>query len=181
MRALSTSLIEDVFATLKVNKGLRKRLSLASFNAMTSSNWDNFELISLPTKDGVAGVLFIELDDKLYALPYEIGVVGDRATGRSKPVICDFCKTWQAGGRAGSITFRPQRRLLNSISFLCCLDLSCSLHVRNMTVAAKTSRAQLREDVTQEDRIERLKSRLSILVDQLQLDPVIIYPENTDR
>lgn len=175
MRALSTSLIEDVFVTLKVNKGLRKRLSLASFNTMTSSDWGSFELISLPTKDGVAGVLFMEMDDKLYALPYEIGVAGDRATGRSKPVICDFCKTWQAGGRAGSITFRARRGSLNSVSFLCCLDLKCSLHVRNMTEAAKTSRAQLREDVSQEHRIGRLRDRLTSLVEQLQLQPVITY------
>lgn len=89
------------------------------------------------------------------------------------PVICDFCKTWQAGGRAGSITFRLERRSLNSVSFLCCLDLKCSLHVRDMTEAAKSSRAQLREDVTREHRIERLNGKLALLVERLKLEPTM--------
>ncbi len=140
---------------------------------MPEGAWQYYEIVALPTKDGAAGVLFIDAKSSLHAASYELRPVGDKATGRAKPVICDFCKTWQAGGRAGSITFRPERRSLHSISFLCCLDLKCSLHVRDMTEAAKSSRMQLREDVTQEYRIERLKEALSMLVERLHLKPVV--------
>lgn len=173
MKIISTKLANEIISKLKISKNLQKRLRLSAFGDMLEPEWENYEVVGLPTKDNAAGVLFIGLEHDLYAIPYEIGAVGNKATGRSKPVICDFCKTWQAGGRAGSITFRPERRSLNSISFLCCLDLKCSLHVRDMTVAAKTSRAQLREDITQDYRIERLKDKLALLIKRLDLEPVI--------
>lgn len=177
MKIISTKLANEIIAKLKISKNLQKRLRLSALSDMSEAEWKNYEVIGLPTKDNAAGILFIELEHNLYAIPYEIGGVGDKSTGRSKPVICDFCKTWQAGGRAGSVTFRPERRSLNSISFLCCLDLKCSLHVRDMTTAAKTSRAQLREDITQDYRIERLKDKLTLLIKRLNLEPIIIEDE----
>ncbi|RWZ78924.1 MAG: hypothetical protein EOT05_04250 [Candidatus Microsaccharimonas sossegonensis] len=180
MRVISTKLANEIITKLRISKNLQKRLRLSAFGDISETEWKHYEIIGLPTKDGAAGVLFIEIEDDLYAIPYEIGAVGDKLTGRSKPVICDLCKTWQAGGRAGSITFRTERRSLNSISFLCCLDLKCSLHVRDMTTAAKTSRAQLREDITQQYRIERLKDKLSMLVKRLGLEPAIDKDEDIE-
>lgn len=130
-------------------------------------------MISMPTKDGTAGILILELQEILYTLPYELSTIRDKATGRSKPIICDFCKTWQAGGSAGSITFRADRRSLHTVSFLCCYDLACSLHVRDLTPAAKLSRAQLRENITPEYRIERLRKTLLELVERLHLEPAL--------
>ena len=171
MRQLDTTALRLHIKSLGVNQNFQRRLSLAGIEGMTDKDWEMRELLVIPTKDGGAGVLFVELDDQLYGVSYEISNVRDTATGRSQPIICDFCKTWQAGGRAGSITFRMERRSLNSISFLCCLDLKCSLHVRNMTAAAKSSRVQLREDVSLERRIERLEENLLILVKRLNLKP----------
>ena len=139
---------------------------------MPTEEWQHYELIGLPTKNNQAGILFLEPHDKLYAVPYEISPLPSGPTGRAKPIICDFCKTWQAGGRAGRITFRIGRRSSHSISFLCCLDLECSLHVRDRTSAAKSSRAQLREDITPKHRLERLRDQLDSLVERLSLDPL---------
>lgn len=181
MKTIDIEAVNKIIASLRISKGLRKRLSVSSLGGAPETPWTNYELTKLPTKDGAAGVLIIGVQDSLYATPYELGPVGDKSTGRVKPIICDFCKTWQAGGRAGSITFRTKHHSLNSISFLCCLDLKCSLHVRDMTEAAKLSRAQLREDVSQEYRTERLRDGLSGLVQRLKLKPIIANHRDTTK
>jgi len=172
MKAITADVLERAADHLKLNKNLRKRLSLAAAFDADTTGWENFELFGVPTKDYQAGVLFIELDEKLYATSYEIGGLAGK-TGLAKPIICDFCKTWQAGGRAGSVTFPTKRRSADSVSFLCCQDLLCSLHVRNLTSAAKTSRSQLREDMTPERRVERLRAKLTVLVNRLNLEPIL--------
>lgn len=172
MQTLHPKLVESSFTHLKINKGLRRRLTLAPLTRMNASEWLDLEMFALPTKDGAAGILYLKSQDVLYATTYEIRHIAAQATGRAKPIICDFCKTWQAGSRAGSITFRPKRHSLNSISLLCCLDLECSRHVRDQTAAAKMSRAQLREQLTPEQRVERLRTNLGQLIDRLQLSPL---------
>ena len=96
----------------------------------------------------------------------------DSATGRYRAIICDFCYTWQPGSNAASITFK-QAVTNNSIRWLCCVDLDCSRHVRTLTKASVVSRAQLREDITNEGRVLRLKQRLIEKIDQLSLPSVV--------
>lgn len=172
MQAITAEVLERAADHLKLNKNLRKRLSLAAAFDVETVGWESFELFGVPTKDHQAGVLFIELDEKLYTTSYEISGLAAK-TGFARPIICDFCKTWQAGARAGSVTFPTRRRSADSVSFLCCEDLLCSLHVRNLTSAAKTSRSQLREDITTEQRIERLRKKLATLVERLKLEPLV--------
>ncbi|MNQ89913.1 hypothetical protein D3C85_1052370 [compost metagenome] len=142
---------------------------------MEKQDWNILEILEVPARDGKSGVLIIEIDDRLYVTPYELSVgIGNKTTGQLKPVICDLCRTWQTGSRAGAVTFRIDQRSLNSITFLCCADLKCSLHVRGRTSSARTSRAQLREDITDEYRVQRLRAKLKTLVERLELDPLII-------
>ncbi len=172
MQAIDSQYIKDSIAELRISKSLQRQLNLSAFSNTSAEEWQHYDFIGLPTKNNQAGILFLEPHDKRYAVPYEISPLPSGPTGRAKPIICDFCKTWQAGGRAGSITFRVERRSSNSISFLCCLDLKCSLHVRDRTSAAKSSRAQLREDITPEHRVERLRSQLDLLIERLNLNPL---------
>lgn len=172
MKAISIQQANDILAAKKVQKALVRRLRLSLLAEISEKHWSNLELFALPTKDAKAGVLFIELDGQLFCAPYEINRVASTLNGRSKPVICDFCKTWQAGERSGSITFRTRRASLDSVSFLCCLDLECSLHVRDLTEASKVSRSQIREDISTEYRIERLKNKLTLVVKRLQFEPI---------
>lgn len=172
MRILDIPHIHTILGDAGIDKRLQKRLNVAIINSVDPANWINFELFNLPTKDGAAGVLLVGLNDHIYALAYEINPIGDRLTGRTKPVICDFCKTWQPGGRAGMVTFRISRRSLNSISYLCCLDLGCSLHVRDISKSSRTSRSQLREDISTEYRIDRLQRKLAIVIERLGLAPL---------
>lgn len=91
--------------------------------------------------------------------------VTSSSTGRSQSIICDLCKTWQYGNKSGSISFKKDRA--TTVAYLCCDDLKCSMHVRNKTSEAFTSRAQLREDISIEQRIERLQGNLRTLVSSL--------------
>lgn len=103
-----------------------------------------------------------------YVVAYELTEgLAQRSTGRAQPIICDFCRTWQRGSNAASITLQPDYRTGASTTFLCCADLNCSQHVRTQTSAAKLSRAQLREDLTDERRVARLKDRLRAVISQL--------------
>lgn len=67
--------------------------------------WADVEMWAATTRSGNEGVLLMEKDD-LIMVPFEIKrTITDTRTGRSKPITCDFCHTWQKGGNAASITF----------------------------------------------------------------------------
>lgn len=176
MKALSAQdiayCIEQSAAKKSLMEKLRPSLVAAS---MENQDWSILELLQIPTRDEKGGVLIIESRNRLYATPYELSRgVGNKSTGQLKPVICDLCKTWQAGPRAGTVTFRKDKRSLNSTTLLCCADLNCSLHVRSRTTASKISRSQLREDINDEARVQRLQDNLEALVKRFELTPLTI-------
>ncbi|HSW65746.1 MAG TPA: FBP domain-containing protein [Bacillota bacterium] len=127
------------------------------------SDWANRELLAITTRSGAEGVLLMQLDD-FYLLPFRLTTkLADKQSGRARPVVCDFCYTWQRGGKTASITCTDQEDDSRSVNFLCCGDLECSLNVRGLTAAATLSRAQLHEDISIERRIERLRAKLQSL------------------
>lgn len=173
MKALNLEEFNQLIARAQLKPRLKRELRfINSTSAMTDVDWHEAELVSITDRTGNKGVLLLAPDENIYVLPYELsrGIV-NRQTGRAQPIICDFCRTWQNGSNAGSITFRKNRQSLNSTGFLCCADLACSQHARSKTNSSRVSRAQLREDLTDEQRIERLKGRLSQLIADLQLEP----------
>jgi hypothetical protein len=121
------------------------------------------ELLAVSTKSGREGVLVIELDNVVSVYSYELLTRVADATGRSKPITCDFCHTWQRGSNAGRITF-TRKSDGHTLTFLCCGDLACSLHVRGKTPQALLSRTQLHEDLTNEQRVKRLQQKLQKLM-----------------
>lgn len=136
-------------------------------------HWKSREFITASVKSGNEGVFVAEVENGLYALAYTLKrSLTDTRTGRSKPVVCDFCCTWQRGGNAASITFT--RTDNTSVTFLCCADLLCSLHVRGLTPQATLSRSQLREDITDDERISRLRKRLATRIETIGAEPVAV-------
>lgn len=130
--------------------------------------YDDIELLAIQTRSGNMGVLLIEADKTVTALPYNLlGRLVDPQTGRAKSVICDFCSTQQTGGNAARITL-PYPDRSGSISYLCCGDLRCSDHVRDKTPESVESRKQLREDLTIEQRVDRLKRNLMDIVERYE-------------
>lgn len=159
------------FNELIANSGIKPRLKselrfVSSTEQLSDEEWADRELLSITDRNGNKGVLLVWLDNTLSVLPYEMKFgITSASTGRSQSVICDFCQTWQYGNKAGSISFAKSRT--SSVSYLVCGDLKCSMHVRNKTKEAWTSRAQLREDMSIEQRVERLNERLSIFLKEL--------------
>ncbi len=151
----------------KLKKELRFVTSVAE---ISDEEWDERELLAISDRTGNKGVLLVSLDDDFYVLPYELKSSLVSSTGYTQSIICDFCRTWQSGSRAGSISFPLSRT--SSISYLCCGDLKCSMHVRTKTSAAKVSRSQLREDLTIEQRVDRLKTRMKRFISKLPYEPI---------
>lgn len=155
----------EAFNTLLANAEVKPRLKrelrfVASTTGITDEQWHDLDFLPIYDRSNNKGALILEISSEYYLLPFELKRgLASNLTGRAQPVICDLCKTWQSGTRAGSITF-PIPGAQRSISYLCCADLRCSDHVRSKTSAAKTSRSQLREDISPEERIQRLRVRL---------------------
>lgn len=167
MKRIEPTAFEQIMRAAGVRGRLRRELR---WTPDQYELYDDRELLAIADKAGRNGLLLIELGEALYGTPYEL-LPGIRdASGRSKPVICDFCYTWQRGGNIGRITFRLNEN--RTLTYICCADLQCSLHVRNLTPAAALSRTQLREDITVERRIERLRMKLEALVISLGSRPV---------
>lgn len=123
-------------------------------------DWDQRDFLTATNKQGNEGVLIVPFLNKV--VPFALQPRKPNASGRVEAIICDICATWQRGTRSAVITFTvgPSR----TVSFLCCEDLLCSFHVRGLTTSATLSRSQLREQITVDERIERLKRRLAAIL-----------------
>ena len=132
------------------------------------TDWDERDFLAIADRSGNVGILWIELPDGVHILPFELrrGIV-DKATGRAKPVICDLCFTQQLGTNAARLTI-TMPKAEGTRGFLVCADLACSAHVRGLTMAGIKSKAQLRETISTEAKIERLQKRLADLVASLE-------------
>jgi len=161
------AITREQFARLVKDAHIRPRLVRdLRFVPEEITDWPDRELLAVTTRADTEGVLIAQLDE-LYVLPFEIKRITDKQTGRSRPITCDFCYTWQQGSNAASITFTLGDD--HARGFLCCADLDCSLHVRGKTAASVLSRSQLHEDITAEQRIERLRSKLRALLPTVRL------------
>jgi hypothetical protein len=166
------SLDREQFATLLKQQRVKPRLVRElRFVPEDIVHWHNLELLTIGTRSGAEGVLLAQTTG-FYLLPYEMSKgMADKATGRSRAITCDFCYTWQQGTKAGRITFRRPSDD-HTFTYLCCGDLRCSLHVRNLTPESTLSRTQLHEDITTEQRILRLKDKLDRIITTIGISPV---------
>jgi len=167
MKKLNLKEFNELIALAQIKPHLKRELRFINCTENVSDEeWDDREMLNITDRNGNCGVLLLSLDKGMCILPYELKMgITSSATGRSQSVVCDFCRTWQYGDRSARIRF--PKNINTSVSYLCCADLKCSLHVRNKTSAAHISRAQLREDLSIEQRIERLNICLTNLTDLL--------------
>ncbi|MGD8373413.1 MAG: FBP domain-containing protein [Candidatus Woesebacteria bacterium] len=175
MKTLNLEQFNQLIALAQLKLRLKRELRfINSTSGMTTDDWHEAELLSISDRTGNKGILLLAPDNDIFVVPYELsrGIV-NRQTGRAQPIICDFCRTWQSGTNAASVSFRKNRQSLNSVGFLCCGDLACSQHVRSKTHVSCVSRAQLPESLTNEQRIDRLKGRLRQIIVDLDLKPLI--------
>lgn len=146
------------FGELLEDKGLKQRLRRnLRFAPEEISDWEARDFLVVTSRSRSEGVLLAPLE-KLYIVPFQLHDRKANQQGRTEAIICDFCATWQRGSNSAVISFMRSDK--SSLSFLCCADLLCSLHIRDKTPQAKLSRTQLRENNSVERRVERLRLRL---------------------
>lgn len=171
MQVLKADQFTELIAQAVIKPRLRRELRFQAAAAkLADDEWEYTELFAVSDRTGRRGVLIVQPDDEPHVVTYDLTQgAAARTTGRAQPIICDFCRTWQRGSNAASITLTPDYRIGASTTFLCCADLDCSRHVRTLTSAAKMSRAQLREDLDDDGRILRLRRRLNEIIAQLAI------------
>lgn len=145
----------DITRSLKLR--LRRELR---FVPEEVRDWESRDFLAATNRARSEGALIVPFLDKV--VPFKLNVRKPNAAGKIQPVVCDICATWQRGSDSAIITLEHQK---SSVSFLCCADLLCSLHVRDETAAAKRSRTQLRESISVEQRVERLQMKLARILD----------------
>lgn len=162
MRQIAKKTLESLLDEFGIKKKLRTELKFAPD---TIGDWDERDFIAITDRHRSQGVLIAELNT-LFVVPFRLQArKASSMTGRVEAIICDFCSTWQRGSNSAVITFDRSDR--SSRSYLCCADLLCSLHVRDLTTQAKLSRTQLREQTTPARRVERLRMNLERIVTEL--------------
>lgn len=175
MRAVTQDQFQELCKQAGIRKALYKDVRFnAVANAIDDETWRLSEIVAIPDRTKMKGILLVDCRDTLWCVPYELSQRLVDSSGRAQSVICDFCRTWQTGGNAGRISFQRPGATLRTVSFLCCADLACSRHVRGLTSAARVSRAQLREDITTERRVERLREQLFTIMTDLEASYVAI-------
>jgi len=122
------------------------------------TDWEARDFIAVTDKSGNEGVLLYQDE----TVPFTLSPRVARAGGQVAAVICDICATWRRGPESAVLTLPKGDN--RSVSYLVCADLQCSLHVRGMTDAGILSRSQIREDITPDRRIERLRERLAAIL-----------------
>lgn len=165
-------LSREAFTKLLKEQRVKQRLARElRFSPDEITHWPERDMLAISTRSNREGLLLMQFDD-FYMVPYELMTgLADKATGRAKPITCDFCLTWQQGGKAGRISFRRDSDG-HTFTYLCCGDLLCSLHIRNITSESTLSRTQLREDITVEDRIARFHERTMRILTTLGVEPL---------
>lgn len=154
MNSITREQLDEMLAEFRIPPRIKRDLR---FIPEDIANWQDRDFIAVTTRSGADGVLFVPFDT-LRAVPFHLQKRAANSTGRVEAITCDFCATWQRGSNSAIISFQKQS---SSVSFLCCADLLCSLHVRDKTAASVLSRTQLRENNTAEQRVRRLRQRLT--------------------
>jgi len=182
MKQLTKDQFDSLLQTAVIRPKIRREVRFANVAQLDEATWLHTEVLAVPDRSGNKGVLLLKAtENALYVASYELKRGMTSSTGKAQPIICDFCRTWQTGTRAGSITLDKPGRANGSVTFLCCADLACSQHVRSLTSAARTSRSQLREDMTNEERIARLEQRINELAQVVELVAYTGEYANTEK
>ena len=145
---------------------------VTSTEHMDDTVWAETELLPIWNKSKNGGILLLQPDDDVYFVAFDSTKPTVDGGGRVKPLICDLCYTWRTSGEGGFVTFYPNKGSNDTLSILCCADLQCSANVRTKTAAALKSRTQLRESISPEGRVERLRQKMREFITRTGIEPV---------
>ena len=161
MQKLTQQDFEVLLSDFTVKPRLKRELR---FHPEQILDWEKREFVTVMNRSRSEGVIIAQLEE-LFVVSFRLTRRIAARTGRQEPIICDICATWQRGSHSAVISFIKDRR---SISFLCCEDLNCCLHVRDQTSQARLSRMHLRESLSLEGRAARLQRRLKKILQEVK-------------
>lgn len=139
-------------------------------SSMASKEWDETLLLPIWNRGTHSGVLLLQPNALLYAIPFSIRKMTATKDGMGGPVICSFCYTWQSGdGGAFLVYYPPHLSEGSTVGSYCCSDLKCSQHARLRTEASVKSQTHMMETLTELRRVKRLQDRLSDFIYDHQL------------
>ena len=161
MRKITQSQLEDILKKGRYNKKLLAELRLGILDSL---DWSNLDFLTLSNKSGGKGLLFYEEDDRLTVASYKIIRKTASQSGQNKAMICDICNTWQRGEAVGFMTIEDPSNRQRITGCYVCLNLECSLHIRDLTNQGLLSRTQLRENLDVASRIARLHKNLRAIL-----------------
>jgi hypothetical protein len=141
----------------------KKKLAELRIPDVYKEYWSEIELTSVCDKSQTRGIIIFFNASNTYAVKYELKKIKPNSKGISGSILCDFCYTLQPRSKTAVITFDLNREKTRSVSFYCCADLQCSLHVRGLTDASLVSKSQIREDIIPQKRIDRFVAKTTTI------------------
>ncbi len=162
MKRLTNEELVSIIKQSTISSSLKRKLKIATDDV----EWRDSNFILIKEKSPTKGVLVYQDNANYYVLRYQLSPLPvSPITGKRSVIICDFCSTWHGSGTSSSVTFDVSAiKDGTSLSFLCCRELACNDNVRNKTNTAHLSRAHLRENISDEERIERFINNLNKLI-----------------
>lgn len=160
MNVITREELTEIVKKANIKPRIRRELR---FVPEEVGGWGERDFLVVTNRSRSEGVLVAPLGE-LYVASFQLQKRLPNKMGRVEAIICDFCATWQRGSNSAVISFYKDG---STISFLCCADLDCSLHVRGKTAAAKLSRTQLRESNSTEQRVARLRTKLERILSEI--------------
>ncbi len=169
MKRLTNDELASIIKQSNLSSSLKRKLKISTDDI----DWQDCNFILIKEKSVSKGVLIYAHGDEYYVLRYSLSPLPTSpVTGKRSVIICDFCSTWHGSSSSTSVTFDISgAHKGTSLSFLCCRELACNENVRNKTNIAHLSRAHVRENISDEERIERFINKLDTIL--IPLSPPI--------
>lgn len=157
MKSLTDNELASIIKDSDTSSSLKRKLKIST----DKMNFEESNFILIKEKSVSKGVLVYQSGNNYHVLRYKLAPLSPSSvTGKRSVIICDFCSTWHGSSSSTSVTFDVSTHPGTSLTFLCCRGLACNENVRNKTNIAHTSRAHLRENLSDEERIERFIAKL---------------------
>ena len=163
MRIISVTTYKHLLKSTPTPKRVQRELTFRPENY----NWEASDFITVTNKTKAEGLFVFGVSDEPTGFYFKLRDVASDAAGRRKPYICDFCFTWLQPSRSSTVTFILSAGESRSVSYRCCHNLECNLNMRSFTEDTMHSRVQLREDLSNEERISRFQNKLQAVARHL--------------
>lgn len=160
----------DLFK-IAVSQNYKSKSLMKEFDKTYNARNSDYEVSCFYVEKKQTGLLFLLCEGDYYATKISKSSVAADRSGRLKPIICDLCYTRMPGSKIAKVT-AVRKTDSHSFTWLICNSLDCSLHSREQTSESVDSKKILGENISVDQRINRLEKHISLIVDTLKLQPI---------